>query len=286
MMLLKTSKTAAISLLPLVTLALAVPTGEAQAAATHKHGLGLNLSQVSAHQNRSHTNRVTGRPAAVKRVSSVPTAASLQRYALPPGDQGKVGACVAWATGYSAYGILMKEQGIKGAPMAPMYIYSQIARGVDKGTYASAALAMEQSQGIDTKAHYWQGDFDFTTQPDRREIKNAAKYKISGFTDLTAAANRVAAIKSAIASGLPVTIGVRVRDSLYNLTSSSDIYPNTGAVIGGHEMTIVGYDKNYVTVQNSWGKNWGKSGFFRMKWNVLTGADTVEINSVGKLVQS
>ena len=39
-------------------------------------------------------------------------------------------------------------------------------------------------------------------------------------------------------------------------------------------------------MQNSWGKGWGKSGFFRMRWSVLTGSDTVEINSVGKLVHA
>ena len=276
-------KATAYASVPLIGMALTLPSGSAQATVAHKHGLGLNLAQAHAH--RSTHGRVVGHPLPVVRAGSVPSTYSLARYALAPGDQGQVGSCVTWATGYSAYGILMNEQGIKGAPMAPMYIYSQIARGVDQGTYAEAALAMEQSQGIDTRTDYWQGDFDFTTQPDRREKQNAAHYKVSGFTDLTSAPDRVAAIKAALASGLPVVIGLRVKDSIYALSPAHDIYPNTGSVVGGHEVTIVGYTKDYVTVQNSWGKGWGKAGFFRMRWSVVTGSDTVEINSVGKLVR-
>ena len=277
-------KVTACASLPMIGVALLLPSGSAQAAARH-HGLGLNLVQARAHQHALRS-RVVGHPLPVMRAGRLPSSFSLARYALTPGDQGQVGSCVTWATGYSAYGILMKEQGVGGAPMAPMYIYSQIARGVDRGTYAGVALTMEQSQGIDTRSDYWQGDFDFTTQPDRREKANAAHYKISGFTDLSSAADRVAAVKSAIASGMPVVVGLRLKDSIYGLSASNDIYPNTGTVVGGHEVTVVGYSKDYVTVQNSWGTKWGKAGFFRMRWSAITGADTVEINAVGKLVRS
>lgn len=277
-------KITAYASLPMIGVALTLPSGSAQAV-THRHGLGLNLAQARAHHHAPR-GRVVGHPMPVMRAGSLPRSFSLARYALPPGDQGQVGSCVTWATGYSAYGILMHEQGLQGAPMAPMYIYSQIARGVDQGTYAAVALTMEQSQGIDTRSDYWQGDFDFTTQPDHREKANAAHYKISGFTDLSSATDRVAAVKSAIASGMPVVVGLRLKDSIYPLSASNDIYPDTGAVVGGHEVTIVGYSKDYVTVQNSWGPKWGKGGFFRMRWSTITGSDTVEVNAVGKLVRA
>ncbi|MGN6160165.1 MAG: C1 family peptidase [Marmoricola sp.] len=271
-------KIGACAALPWVGLALAVPAGSAHGVVA-RHGLGLNLAQARA---QHHPLRTT----APLRAGNLPAARSLKGFALAPGDQGQVGSCVTWATGYSAYGILMKEQGITGAPMAPMYIYSQIARGVDRGTYGAAALTMETAQGIDTRSHYRQGDFDFTTQPTRSERTNAAHYKISGFTDLTGASDRITAVKSAIASGLPVVIGLRVKDSIYALNATHDVYPNTGTVVGGHEVTIVGYTHDYVTVQNSWGRAWGNGGFFRIRWSVITGADTVEVNAVGKLVRA
>ena len=41
--------------------------------------------------------------------------------------------------------------------------------------------------------------------------------------------------------------------------------------LGGHAVLLVGYDKNrecYI-VRNSWGKNWGDSGYFYMPFKVI-----------------
>jgi C1A family cysteine protease len=250
---------------------------------THR-GFGFDYEKAAVfHAGKPAKAVKVGNPQAVRTVSTAPASYSLKSYALSPGDQGQVGSCVAWATGYSAYGLLMKEQGLNGAPMAPMFIYAQIAKGNDQGTWASVALPMEQQQGIDTKAHYWQGDFDYTTQPDAAERTNAAQYKLSGYTDLTNT-DRVTTIKNAIASGLPVAIGFRVKNSFYNVSAGNDIYVPKGKVVGGHEVTIVGYDANYVTIENSWGTGWGNAGFFRMSWSTITSRDVDEVHSVGKLV--
>ncbi|MEE1782783.1 peptidase [Streptomyces sp. SP17BM10] len=224
----------------------------ATAHAGPEHGLGLDLDAL---RNHPHTLRATSSGdladiAPFANFGDVPASADLTQYALTPGDQGKVGSCVTWATGYSGYGILMNEQNITGAPMAPMYIYSQIAKGNDKGTTAAVALPMEQDQGIDTKAHYWQGDFDYTTQPDDDERANAANYKLSGLTALaTSGANAKAAIKNAISQGMPVPIGFKVHKSFNSLNAQSasnySYLPGDAAsdpVEGGHEVTIVAYN--------------------------------------------
>ena len=247
--------------------------------------LGFDYEKAAAYHAGKPAKAVTfGKPKALNSFTAAPASFSLKEFALPAGDQGNVGSCVAWATGYSGIGLLMKEQGINGAPMAPMFIYSQIAKGVDRGTWASVALPMEQLQGIDTKAHYWQGDFDYTTQPDAAERANAANYKISGYTDLTNVIDRKTAVKEAIASGLPVAIGAKVRSSFWDVSAANDVYVPKGKVEGGHEITIVGYDANYVTIQNSWGKDWGKDGFFRAPWSWITSGEVDEVHSIGKLV--
>ncbi len=257
---------------------------ESSAGHARVHGFGLDLDKLAAYQaSRKSTKTTFGKPKPVHAVTTAPASYSLKSFAQPPGDQGQVGSCVAWATGYTGIGLLMNEQGITGDPMAPMFIYAQIAKGNDQGTWASVALPMERDQGIDTKADYWQGDFDYTTQPDAAERANAANYKISGYTDLTNS-DRVTAIKEAIASGLPVAIGFRVKSSFYKLSPTNDIYVPKGKVVGGHEVTIVGYDANYVTIENSWGSDWGNQGFFRMSWSTITSRDVDEVHSIGKLV--
>ncbi len=256
--------------------------GAPQPVSTHFYGLDIKGAQAA--EAKGDTSYGTALPVRVGSVAP-PASYSLRQYALPAGNQGRVGSCVTWATGYTGFGVLMNEQNIKGGPMAPMFIYSQIAKGHDNGTWASVALPMEQNQGIDTKSDYWQGDFDYTTQPDAKERANAAHYKLSGNKDLTHG-DRVANIKAAIASGLPVPIGFTVRQSFENLNKNNSYYnpSRNERALGGHEVTIVGYNEKTVTIENSWGANWGDSGFFTAPWSFITGGDVSEIHSMGKLV--
>ncbi|MFC4326327.1 C1 family peptidase [Streptomyces andamanensis] len=257
------------------------------------HGLGLNLKELQGRHPNAKLSRHGAQPA-FERSGAAPASADLSKYALSPGDQGKVGSCVAWATGYSAYGVLMNEQGIGGSPMAPMYIYSQIARGDDEGTTASVALPMERDQGIDTQSDYWQGTEDYTTQPDDNERANAAGYRLSGFDELpTSGTSAKSAIENAISQGEPVAIGFTVHQSFEDLdsrTASDYSYlpgdSSSDPVLGGHEVTIVGYNSQGVKVENSWGSGWGDGGFFTVPWTFFSTGDVDEIHAVGRLATS
>jgi C1A family cysteine protease len=260
----------------------------------HRHfATGLNLAALKAHKHTLHAASAQSLSAIAPfaRSNAAPASADLTGYALAPGDQGQVGACVTWATGYTGYGILMNEQGISGAPMAPMFIYSQIAQGNDTGTYASVALPMEQQQGIDTQSDYWQGTTDYTTQPDANESANAANYKLSGSVALpTSGPEARTAIEDAISQGEPVPIGFQVQQSFMDLnaqTASDYSYlpgdSGSDPVVGGHEITIVGYNDQGVTIENSWGSSWGNGGFANLPWSFFDAGVVDEANAMGKL---
>jgi len=302
MQLKKTS--AVLSLFAAAGLAATMGTGTATAAVQHRphhphpqhqqHGMGLNVAALRASQSRMHAHVATAQAVHPRATAEVPSSADLTQYANTPGDQGQVGACVTWATGYTGYGILMNEQGITGGPMAPMYIYSQIAQGNDQGTYASVALPMERDQGIDTKSDYTQGDFDYTTQPTQAERDNAANYKLSGFTQLSTSGDAARTdIENAISQGEPVAIGFNVHQSFMDLNSQtasdySYLPGDSGSdpVVGGHEVTIVAYNDQGVKIENSWGSGWGDSGFVTVPWSFFSTGDVDEVNAMGKLVQS
>ncbi|GAA2250606.1 hypothetical protein GCM10010430_36810 [Kitasatospora cystarginea] len=283
------------------TTAATAATPDVQRPAAHhshhlRHGLGLDLAALKSHQRAAHPSAVAAADALAPfaRAGAAPASADLSGYALSPGDQGQVGACVTWATGYTGYGILMNEQNISGTPMAPMFIYSQIAQGNDTGTYASVALPMEQQQGIDTKSDYWQGDSDYTTQPDDNERANAARYKLSGFTELpTSGSAARSAIENAISRGMPVPIGFQVHQSFMDLNAQSasnySYLPgdsDSDPIVGGHEVTIVGYNDQGVKIENSWGSSWGDGGFVTVPWSFFDTGDVQEVHAMGKLVQS
>lgn len=277
--------TAAISLASGAGVAQAAPvnSGTVVDSAGQVHGTGFNVAAAKAHHAKVSTGKATE-----YNMAAVPASYSLKKYALKPGDQGQVGSCVTWATGYSGYGILMNEAGISGAPMAPMFIYSQIVKennnGEDSGTYAGIALPMEKSRGIDTQSDYTQGTTNYKTLPTAAQKKKALNYKLGSFTDLTDG-DRKAGIKTAISQGHPVAIGFTVRSSFDNIDSSNYNYDPSSSESeeGGHEVTIVGYDADGVTIENSWGSNWGDSGFFTAPWSWVASSDVDEVNSMNSL---
>jgi len=226
---------------------------------------------------------------AVRATPNVPTSASLEQYTVSPGDQGQVGSCVSWAIDYTAMSILENEQGITGHPQAPMYTYAQLARGNDQGSTPSDTFDILTSQGVDTMSDYWQGNSDYTTQPDANERANAAHWKLSGYTPISTGSGIKAGVQAAIAKGLPVAISIPVYQSFERITQQQatdySYYPTSGdQYMGGHEITIIGYDSNGVRVQNSWGTSWGDSGLINLSWNYLAN-QVEEANAVGKLVQ-
>ncbi|MGW2409320.1 C1 family peptidase [Streptomyces sp. NPDC001739] len=230
---------------------------------------------------------VGANPSATRAV--LPASVDLSKYAPAPGNQGQVGSCAAWAVDYTAYGVLEREQKISGGPQAPMFTYAQVVKGQQRGTSLADHFRIAMKQGVDAKSHYWQGDFDYTTQPTAGETSNAAKWKLSGYTPLHTGSRLKAEVKAALAKGLPVTVAMPVHNSFFTVTpreAASYTYAPTAGdpVAGGHAMAVIGYNSKGVRVENSWGSGWGDHGFINLSWKALT-AETWEANAVGKLIK-
>jgi C1A family cysteine protease len=278
------------------------PSQAPQAANTkHPFGLGAVLSNSAWRQSVLRSGTVEPRLEATaprptadaakrkKKRQTLPTSVDLTKYAATPGNQGQVSSCTAWSIDYSAYSILEHEQGISGGPQAPMYTYSQIVQGQNVGTSAQANFQIATTQGVDSKPDYQQGDFDYTTQPTANETVNAAHWKLSGYTPLHTGSQIQSDVESALAQGEPVVIAIPVYDGFYSLTpeqaASYTYYPSSGEqYVGGHEITIVGYNSKGVRVENSWGTSWGDHGYINLSWNYLAN-QVREANAVGKLIK-
>ncbi|KIZ16043.1 C1 family peptidase [Streptomyces natalensis] len=277
-------------------IALASGAHDAPAAAHHHHfALGAQLpSGGKVNTLSSHTSIVSRladlSPHKDGAPKSVPNSVDLSQYAIDPGNQGQVGSCVSWAIDYSGYSIQEKQQGISGGPQAPMYTYAQIAKGNDQGSTPDDTFSIAESQGVDSKSDYSQGDFDFTSQPTDAERQNAAHWKLSGHTKLHTGNQIQADVKQALADGEPVAISLPVHQSFQDVTQqqAADYSYQPGGsedpVLGGHEITIVGYNDQGVRVENSWGANWGDGGYINLSWDFLA-SQVEEANAIGKLVK-
>ncbi|WP_043267583.1 C1 family peptidase [Streptomyces sp. CT34] len=262
----------------------------------HQHfALGAQLPSGGKMSTLSSHASVVSRLAALSphkdgAPKNVPSSVDLSKYAIAPGNQGRVSSCVSWAIDHSGYSIQEKQQGISGGPQAPMYTYAQIVKGNDHGSNPDATFSIAESQGVDSKSDYNQGDFDFTTQPTDAERQNAAHWKLSGHTKLHTGNQIQADVKQALADGEPVAISLPVHQSFQDIKrqQATDYSYRPGdaedPVLGGHEITIVGYNNQGVRVENSWGGNWGDGGYANLSWDFLS-SQVQEANAIGKLVK-
>jgi C1A family cysteine protease len=75
-------------------------------------------------------------------------------------------------------------------------------------------------------------------------------------------------IKNALIEYGPLPTGMKVYYNFYDY--SGGVYEPSGSLQGYHLVTIVGYNDNpgYWICKNSWGTNWGESGWFKIKYGV------------------
>jgi hypothetical protein len=208
-----------------------------------------------------------------------PASIDLSQYNPPVGDQGAVSSCVSWATGYYLRGWYANRDGYyptggtAGAGgFAPMYLYSQLVHGQNVGTYLKDNLNILQ-RGIDTRADYTQGDYDYTDLPTDHQTYNAAHYTIASYSDVRGP-NLQNWIETSIASGNPVVLGIPVYDNFYNDfvgRSGHTTYINgvSGAYEGGHAVFASMYDANGLWIENSWGTGFGLNGYVELSWGFV-----------------
>ena len=95
--------------------------------------------------------------------------------------------------------------------------------------------------------------------------------KLSDYQRPTKGSRDLEAVKSALAKG-PLVTTMHVYEDF--VSYSSGIYKHvTGKFLGGHAISIVGYDdsERAFIVRNSWGEDWGEKGYFRVSYDDTSG---------------
>ena len=189
-------------------------------------------------------------------------------------NQGALSSC----TGHAGTAMVEIALGLRGTTnqLSRLFCY-YLARemigeaALDMGAYNRDVIKSIVKLGVPKETFWRYSANKVTTKPSQSAYKHAEDFrllsesqrliyeKVEGLNDLLAAIN----------AGQPVMFGFLAFDHLYALNDVHYTYTMPVAAnkpIGGHAVVADGYDKadQTVWVQNSWGAEWGKNGYFKM----------------------
>lgn len=179
-------------------------------------------------------------------------------YVSPIKDQGACGACVAFATCASIEARLSIQNAAPGnfLDLSEAHLFfCGAGQACQIGWNYRPALSFCQTTGVGAEAAWPYQPIDQAC----RTIVSVAQ--IHGWTEEALMNER----KAAIAHGGPVIAGMRVYEDFGYYRGG--VYRHVmGTSQGLHAVCVVGYDdvERCWIVKNSWGGQWGESGFFRI----------------------
>ena len=249
------------------------------AAALHANGMpGSGLHALGYVPDRSPSSAQAA-PTIVN-ATALPASVDLSQYNPPVGDQKGVESCTSWATGYYLRGWYATRDGyFPAGSYAPMYLYSQIVGGQNVGTTFAANFTILQQQGIDTRADYTQGDYDYTDRPTAAESSNALHIKLASYNEVDGS-NLQTYIESTLAAGNPVVVALPIYPEFDHASAANPLVslPQPGETSrGGHVVFASKYDANGLWIENSWGTSWGLNGWAELSWSFVN----QYVNAVG-----
>jgi formylglycine-generating enzyme required for sulfatase activity len=218
----------------------------------------------------------------------LPESYSLKEYAPIPGNQGLLGSCVSWATGYAARTILesvaLKRKDkiltTKNA-FSPLFLYYALRQMENTPPDKDGAQIDTAMECLIKYGAIRRSDFDDSDLINLKNfninIDDYRRYPISEFGKLfdmeeSTVTFRIEQVKRFIYDDNPVVLGHVATSSFAEV---KDVWrPEAGEdILGLHAVCVVGYDDTKYggafEIMNSHGEEWGNGGFAWMPYDVF-----------------
>ncbi|XP_035285349.1 cathepsin L1-like [Anguilla anguilla] len=186
----------------------------------------------------------------------------------PVRDQGHCGSCWAFSVSGAMEG-LMKRQTGKLVPLSPQNLldcsssYGNL--GCNGGYLSKTFRYIIENKGIDSDSSY---PYESREGKCRYSVQGRAGY-CSGFQILQRGDER--ALQVAVANVGPVSVRINALPSFNSYRGGVYDDPSCSSAETNHAVLVAGYGtyrgKDFWLVKNSWGTDWGESGFIRMARN-------------------
>ncbi|MGZ3769829.1 MAG: C1 family peptidase [Bdellovibrio sp.] len=256
-----------------------------------------NLPEMETEQTNGATNTTSSATQQVLLSTAPAQVDNSTMAAFPPiANQGNLGSCVAFA---STYYMMSHEvcltlgcdnKTYQQKVFSPKWTYNMINDGVDNGSYFSSAFSVLEKHGAAQMADFLY-DTNYTAWDMNSEHwKRAITYRMSpsSYTPINTDAG-MATVKQMLANGHVVIVGTYISSWIYQTVQANPSAPSNPFVgqyivtylngtLGGHAMTIVGYDDTVWTdingngivetselgafkIANSFGTGWKNQGY-------------------------
>ena len=112
----------------------------------------------------------------------------------------------------------------------------------------------------------------FNIKPDIKCYNSAKLHQTNFFYAIKQELNQ---LKAALIQGYPIVFGFVVYSNFENIkvksTGLMEMPTENDIVVGGHAVAAVGFDekKQHFIIRNSWGAEWGDSGYFYMPYDFI-----------------
>lgn len=209
-------------------------------------------------------------------VRDLPTAVDLRQQFTPIKSQGPLGACTVFAL-TSIFEYILKKNNKENSDLSEHFVYYNVLKNQSKleeygkvGTSHYDVVKSIGTEGIclESLCEY-SGNFD-TSEPSAEAYEDAKARKITKAMNVRIDLNQ---IKSALAEGYPVAVGLRVFDSLASSTGfvQRPTDDELKEEVGWHSMVVCGYsDKEKIfIVRNSWGIDFGDNGYCYIPYSYI-----------------
>ncbi len=192
----------------------------------------------------------------------------------PVRDQGNYGTCAAMTASCIKEYEEKKDINLS-CYFSPSFIYLNRENKTSEGMYPRDVMKILSTLGSCEDKYLPYSKFNNKTTKSvitKDCIKNALKYKIKGYSTIST----LDGLKKALYLYGPCLIAFPV----YNYGMKLWKQTNNEQLLGGHAMTVVGYNKTSFIIRNSWGTSWGDKGYtyydfseFGAHWELWTLVD-------------
>jgi len=232
------------------------------------NGEGIGLGCIIEKSDNTYENE----PAPLIYNESLPDQFSWQdvegvNWVTPARNQQSCGSCVAFGTISALESVIQIELGNKlDIDLSEAHLFYCGGGSCSQGWTVSKSVNYIETYGVPLESCFpyapRQTDCDKTC-PDweTQAIKLIDGARIKSYPP------KISDVQEALIENGPLVTTFTVYSDFF--AYNYGIYEHvSGGVAGGHAVAIVGYDNvnEYWICKNSWGKNWGENGFFRIRY--------------------